>query len=103
MQHPDKIEVQSVKYPGRVSLVDARMYVAMRNAFLAILPTGTPGLTVSQIQDLVRSHLREDRFPRDANASWWAKTVQLDLEAKGIIARERSSPIRFYRSPSRLR
>ena len=97
MQHPDKIEVLNVNHPGRVSLVDARMYVAMRNAFLAILPTGTPGLTVAQIQELVQSQLREDRFPPDANASWWAKTVQLDLEAKGIVARERSSPLRFYR------
>ena len=92
VHHPDKIEVQSINHPGRVSLVDARMYVAMRRALLAILPAGTPGLTVAQIQELVRGH-----FPSDANASWWAKTVQLDLEAKGIIARERSSPIRLYR------
>ena len=97
MRHPDKIEVQNVNHPGRVSFVDARMYVAMRNAFLAVVPAGTPGLTVAQIQDLVKTHLREDRFPPDANASWWAKTVQLDLEAKGILARERSSPIRLYR------
>jgi len=92
MHHPDKIEVLNVNHPGRVSLVDARMYVAMRNAFFAILPTGTPGLTVAQIQELVKH-----RFPPDANATWWAKTVQLDLEAKGIVTRERSSPIRLYR------
>jgi hypothetical protein len=92
VHHPDKIEVQNINHPGRVSLVDARMYVAMRRALLAILPAGTPGLTVAQIQELVRG-----RFPSDANASWWAKTVQLDLEAKGMIARERSSPIRLYR------
>ena len=93
MQHPDKIEVQNVNHPGRLSLVDARMYVDMRRAFLAVVPIGTPGLTVAQIQELVKG-----RFPADANASWWAKTVQLDLEAKGIIARERSSPIRLYRT-----
>jgi len=82
-----------VKYPGRITLVDARMYVDMRAAFMAIVPVGIPGLTVAQIQELIKH-----RFPRDANASWWAKTVQLDLEAKGIIARERSSPIRLYRT-----
>jgi hypothetical protein len=92
MHFRDKIEVQNVNHPGRLSLVDARMYVAMRKAFLAVLPTGTPGLTVAQIQELVRP-----RFPPDANATWWAKTVQLDLEAKGVITRERSSPIRLYR------
>ena len=95
MRHPDQIEVQNVNHPGRISIVDARMYVAIRSAFLAILPTGTPGLTVAQIQELTKH-----RFPRDANASWWVKTVQLDLEAKGIIARERSSPIRLYRIPA---
>ena len=92
MRHPDKIEVQNANHPGRISIVDARMYVTIRAAVLAILPTGTPGLTVAQIQELTKH-----RFPRDANASWWVKTVQLDLEAKGIIARERSSPIRLYR------
>jgi hypothetical protein len=92
VRHPDQIEIQNVNVPGRVSLVDARMYVAMRTAFLDIVPVGIPGLTVAQIQELIRS-----RFPREANVSWWARTVQLDLEAKGIIARERCSPIRLYR------
>ncbi|HXB25535.1 MAG TPA: hypothetical protein VNV25_12475 [Gemmatimonadaceae bacterium] len=95
MRHPDQIEVQNVNHPGRISIVDARMYVAIKAAFLAILPTGTPGLTVAQIHELTKP-----RVPRDANASWWVKTVQLDLEAKGIIARERCSPIRLYRIPA---
>jgi hypothetical protein len=92
MRHPDQIEVQNAHYPGRISLVDARMYVAMRTALLDIVPVGIPGLTVAQIQELIKS-----RFPREANVGWWARTVQLDLEAKGVIARERSSPIRLYR------
>jgi hypothetical protein len=29
---------------------------------------------------------------------WWAKTVQLDLEAKGIITREKIRPLRLHRS-----
>lgn len=33
-----------------------------------------------------------------AMAGWWSKAVQLDLEAKGVIARESSKPLRWYRN-----
>ena len=33
-----------------------------------------------------------------AKAGWWAKTVQLDLEAKGAIVREKTRPLRFHRA-----
>jgi len=34
-------------------------------------------------------------FPEGAKAGWWAKTVQLDLEAKGILSREETKPLRL--------
>ncbi len=33
-----------------------------------------------------------------ARAGWWAKTVQLDLEAKGVIARGRTRPLRLRKA-----
>jgi hypothetical protein len=33
-----------------------------------------------------------------AKAGWWAKTVQLDLEARGIIKRVKTSPLRLRRA-----
>ena len=30
-----------------------------------------------------------------AKAGWWTKCVQLDLEAKGVVVREGSKPIRW--------
>ena len=39
----------------------------------------------------VRSRLPGDLFPGGAKANWWAKTVQLDLEAKRVVARENTS------------
>jgi hypothetical protein len=30
-------------------------------------------------------HLPQNLFPGGAKAGWWAKTVQLDLEARGLL------------------
>ena len=83
-----EVEVENVNHPGQVKLVDGAMDAAMRQAFLKVLPRTSPGLTVEKIHDGVTSHLPEELFPRGAKAGWWAKTVQLDLEAKGVIVRE---------------
>jgi hypothetical protein len=40
----------------------------------------------------------EDRYPGGAKAGWWAKMVQLDLEAKGARVREPSKLLRWYRA-----
>jgi hypothetical protein len=65
---------------------------------LAVLPKASPGLTVAEVQDRVVAHLPEDLFPGGAKSGWWMKAVQLDLEAKGVIARTRTSPLRLHRS-----
>ena len=92
-----KIDVENVHHPGRVRSVDAAMYEAMRKAYLAVLPATPPGLTVEEIRGRLTSHLTEELFPGGDKAGWWAKTVQLDLEAKGIIARERTRPLRLHK------
>jgi len=43
-------------------------------------------------------HLPADLFPGGAKAGWWMKTVQLDLETKGIITREKTKPLRLHRA-----
>jgi hypothetical protein len=93
----EMVEVENVNHPGQVKLVDAAMYGATRRAFLKILPKTPPGLTVDEIYSRVVTQLPKDLFPGGAKAGWWAKTVQLDLEAKGIIAREKSRPLRLRR------
>jgi len=42
------------------------------------------------------AHLPEDLYPGGAKAGSWAKTVQPDLEAKGIVARETTRPLRWH-------
>jgi hypothetical protein len=90
-----KIDLQNVNHPGQVRPVDADMYAAMKRALLKILPKAAPGLTVAEIQERVIAHLPEDLFPSGAKSGWWTKAVQLDLEAKGIISREKTTPLRL--------
>jgi len=92
------IEVENVNHPGRVKRLQADMYEAMRRAFLKILPKTSPGLTAEEIQERVIAHLPEELFPGGAKAGWWTKTVQLDLEAKGVVVREKTKPLRFRKA-----
>ena len=99
-QRPARVTIENVNHPGHTSTADAGMYHAMRAALLKVMPTAAPGLTQAQMQDAVLPRLPDDLFPRGAKAGWWSKTVQLDLEAKGVIAREPSKPLRWHRNPT---
>jgi hypothetical protein len=92
------IAVENVNHPGSLRRVDAKMYEAMKRAYLRILPRTPPGLTVAEIRDRLIAQLPNDLFPGGAKAGWWAKAVQLDLEAKGIIARENTRPLRLHKA-----
>jgi hypothetical protein len=92
-----KIEIENVVSPGHIYRVDADKYGAMKQAFLKILPKKSPGLTAIEIGKAILPHLPEDLFPGGAKAGWWKKAVQLDLEAKQIVARESTKPLRWYK------
>lgn len=94
----EKIAVENVNVPGKTSNVDATKYAAMKKAFLKVLPKKSPGLTQSEIVDQVKPHLPDALFPKGATSGWWAKTVQLDLEAKGVVVREVTKPLRWHRA-----
>ena len=93
----DRIVVENVNHPGQTTRVDAGKYAAMRSALLKALPGKAPGLTQAELFKAVLRHLPREHFPGGAKASWWAKTVQLDLEAKGLVAREATKPLRWHR------
>ena len=94
----NKIAVENVNVPGKTTNVNSVKYQAMKVAFLRILPSSSPGLTQKEIQEQVKAHLPESIFPQGATSSWWAKTVQLDLEAKRIVTREACKPLRWYKT-----
>jgi uncharacterized protein DUF6958 len=90
-----------VNVPGHKVRVDAGMYQPMRQALLKATPAKAPGLTQSDMRAAVLPHLPADLFPGGAKAGWWAKTVQLDLQAKQLLVRESTKPLRWHRAPRR--
>lgn len=93
----DKIEIENVGQPGKTYRVDGDKFNAVRAAVLTALPTAAPGLTVSYLIAAVRPTLPPDLFPGGEKAGWWVKAVQLDLEAKRVIARADKPPVRLYK------
>jgi hypothetical protein len=93
----DKIEIENVGQPGKTYRVDAAKFGAMREAVLRALPTEEPGMSVSDLIAKVKPKLPPELFPDGEKAGWWVKAVQLDLEAKKIIARAAKPPVRLYR------
>lgn len=94
----DKITVENVGQPGKTYRVDAAKYTAMREAVFAVLPAEPPGLTPAEIIAAVKPRLPQDLFPGGDKAGWWVKCVQLDLEAKRLIARAPKPPVRLHRT-----
>jgi hypothetical protein len=92
----DKITVENINVPGSTSRVNAAKYEAMKEAMLRVLPKGAPGLTQAEIREAVIPHLPDDLYPEGSTAGWWAKTVQLDLEAKGVVVREATKPLQWH-------
>jgi hypothetical protein len=93
----DKVDMVASVSSGHTIRVDADKYEAMRRAILEALPPGSPGLTAAEMKARVLPVLPETLFPGGAKAGWWMKGVQLDLEARRIIARDNSKPLRFHR------
>ncbi|WP_295637677.1 hypothetical protein [uncultured Methylibium sp.] len=93
-----RVTVENINVPGSTSQVDGIKYEAARRALLKALPARKPGLTQAEMLQAVPAHLPEEEFPGGAKAGWWIKCVQLDLEAKGVIERDRTAkPLRWHR------
>jgi hypothetical protein len=95
---PGKILVENVGQPGKTYAVDSDKFAAMRAAVLAVCPAAPPGMTPAEIIAAVGPHLPGDLFPGGATAGWWVKCVQLDLEAKGLLKRAPTSPVRLWKA-----
>lgn len=93
----DKIEIENVGQPGKTYRVDAIRFAAVKEAVLTTLPNEAPGMSVSDLIAAVKPKLPEELFPGGDKAGWWVKAVQLDQEAKKVIARADKPPVRLYR------
>lgn len=89
----------NVNVPGRVSRVDAAKYEAMKRAILQVTPKQSPGLSAAEMVEQVAPHLPGELWPNGEKIGWWQKTVQLDLEARGLLVRAAGSkPLRWHRA-----
>jgi hypothetical protein len=94
-----RVVVENVNVPGHTVSVDGARYAAMKAALLRVLPRKQPGLTQAEMFAAVQPHLPQEVFPGGAKSGWWAKCVQLDLEAKGTMRRDVSArPLRWIRA-----
>lgn len=91
----EKIAIQNIISPGHVTRVDKVKYDAMKNALLTALSREQTALTVAEAKQKLLPLLPDDLFPGGARAGWWLKAVQLDLEAKGVLRRENTKPLRL--------
>ncbi|MFO1540816.1 MAG: DUF6958 family protein [Chloroflexota bacterium] len=97
-----KVTVLNPNVPGYSSQVDGDRYAAMRDAILAVTPAERPGLSAAEMIERVRPRLPEALWPGGAKVGWWQKTVQLDLEARGVLVRDAGAkPLRWYRTADR--
>ena len=97
MAKSEKVEVENINHPELIERVDAEKYNATRKALLKVLTERAPGMTAKELQAAMIPHLPQDLFPGGAKSGWWMKTVQLDLEAKGLIQRMATKPLRWHR------
>lgn len=91
----EKVSIQNVNVPSYVGRVDAKKYEATKQALMQILPDDGLGLTQTQMFARIKLVIDQQLFPKGAKSGWWAKTVQLDLEAKGVIIRHHAKPLRW--------
>lgn len=94
----NKIEVENIQQPEKISKVDAAKYEAMKAAYLRVLPDTSPGLNIEEIYQAVLPVLPESLFPKAKAVTMWIKIVQLDLEAKKTVKRANTKPLRWYKT-----
>ncbi len=75
--------------------VDATKYRAMERVLLRVMPNKAPGMTETWMRAAVARIAPKTIFPKTTHG-WWATCVQLDLEARGTLVREKTTPARWH-------
>jgi hypothetical protein len=90
-----KVAVRTPNKPGSSQQVDGAKYAAMRKVLHQVMPKKAPGYTQTEMMAAVGKVAPKDVFPGHTY-HWWAKCVELDLETKGELARETTTPLRWH-------
>ena len=92
-----KVAVRTPNVPDYEAQVDAGKYEAMKVVVLRVMPARSPGITQSEMMAALKKAAPQATFP-GTTYMWWGKCVQLDLEARGVLVREATKPLRWHRS-----
>jgi hypothetical protein len=95
---PDKGTIEVLNRDGTPWRCNGEKFEAMREALMAVLPGGPPGMTADEAKAALLPRLDPVLFPGGEKAGWWIKAVQLDHEARGLIMRGKGSPVRLYKA-----
>lgn len=79
--------------------VDAEKYEIMRKAILKAVPRSTTGIAFKDLPAAVAKALKTADRARFGSIAWYATTVKLDLEARGLIERIPGSKPQRLRRP----
>ncbi len=79
-------------------LIAPEKYETMRAAILEMLPSSAEGMTWAELAERIAPYLPENIFRHMGTVRWYARAVQIDLEAEGLIERiPNSKPPRLRR------
>jgi hypothetical protein len=92
----EKMEVFNIHHPGSSSFVQKDKYEEVKRVLKEYMPAASPGLTQDEMAALVVEKVSGTVFEDRTKAGWWMKTVQLDLEARQVMTREKTSPARWF-------
>lgn len=102
MTDNSKTVVENINCPGKTSRVNTEKYEAMKAALLQAIPMSNDvpqrGITQNEMQLAIQAFLPNSLWPNGEKSGWWAKTVQLDLEAKLLLKRTDTKPLRWYKT-----
>jgi hypothetical protein len=91
----DMVTVENVNTPGKTTQLNTVKYHEVRDAMLRVMTKKAPSLTIAEIKFAAPKHLPENMFPGGNKLGRWQKSVQLDFEAKGVIKRATTKPLRL--------
>ena len=97
----EKIEVFNINNPGKSSFVQKDRYEEVKRILKEFMPNKSPGMNQDEMAILVIEKVSGTIFDNKTKAGWWMKTVQLDLEARKVMFREKTKPIRWYYETTR--
>lgn len=91
-----KKTVTSVNKTSYSRNVDNVKYEDAKRAFLIVLKAaGSKGVTQNEMMEQVKNHVSQELFPGGEKSGWWTKTVQLNMEAEGVVKRIQGKPLRW--------